>query len=416
VDDELPFLRGYAPADRNPPPRRDPRKFFVPAGTTSAPPRADKEPAAPARPRPPDPPRSEPEHLPRAKTPPAEPRPAVRVPAPDEAPARPTGPRHLKQAPKRSFFRRGKARWVVLGALLLPIVLLMVGLLWANTKFNSIDRVEVGSLLDAGGSGTNYLIVGSDSREGVDPNGANAGAILGEGAPDGQRSDTMLVMRVEGGESKLLSIPRDLWVRIAETDSSSRINTAYRGGPGRLVKTVQASLGVPVNRYLEVDFVTFAGLVDAIGGVTINFPFPASDPMSGLDVKEAGDVELDGTQALAYVRSRQYTETIDGRQVTDATADLGRVQRQQQFLRAVLGKAGGSRNPFTLMKVANAVAGGLRIDDKMSFTDALRFAWRMGRLDPQSTVLPVEQFRTNGGAAVLRLLPGADAVLAEFRG
>lgn len=298
--------------------------------------------------------------------------------------------------------------------LLAPIVLLAVGLAWANWKFSQIERVDVGQVLDAaGGGGTNYLIVGSDSREGIDSDEPNAGAIIGEGAPGGQRSDTIMVMRVDGSESRMLSIPRDLFVTVAGTES--RINTAYNEGPATLIETVQDNLDIPVHRYLEVDFVTFAGLVDAVGGVTIDFPNPAFDDSSGLAVEQSGPVELDGTQALAYVRSRQYTEVVGGERVTDPTGDLGRVLRQQQFLRALLGKAGGSRNPLTLMRVASAVSGGIRIDDEMGLLDALRLAWRMGSLYPESVPLPTVPFRS-GGAAVLGLDDGAaPAVLDQFR-
>lgn len=295
------------------------------------------------------------------------------------------------------------------------MALLAAGLLWANAKFSQIERVDVAAVLDPAASGTNYLIVGSDSREGIGADDPNAGAILGPGEPAGQRSDTIMLLRIEKGRSLMLSIPRDLFVTIAETGNRQRINAAYNGGPARLIQTVKDNLGIPINRYLEVDFVTFAGLVDAVGGVSINFPNPATDSQSGLNVQQAGLVELDGSQALAYVRSRHYTEMIDGRPHTDPTADLGRVQRQQQFLRAVLAKAGKSKNPLSLMRMANSVVGGLRIDNKMSLFDAIRFAWDMGKLSPESVVLPTEPFRTNGGAAVLRLKDAeAEPLLAQF--
>src|SRR5262245_41080516 len=107
-----------------------------------------------------------------------------------------------------------------------------------------------------------------------------------------------MVLRLEGSGSKMLSIPRALIVPIAATNQKERINSAYNvdlgGGPARLIKTVQKSLGIPINRYMEVDFVTFAGLVDAVGGVTIDFPYPAFDNNTGLDIKTAGAVELNG--------------------------------------------------------------------------------------------------------------------------
>ena len=129
----------------------------------------------------------------------------------------------------------------------------------------------------------------------------------------------MLLLRFVDGEAKMMSIPRDLYVPIAETGGSQKINAAYNGGPRRLVQTVQQSLGVPIHQYLEVDFVSFAKLVDALGGITIDFPHPAFDRNSGLDVRQAGPVELNGAQALAFVRSRHYVEVIDGEEVPDAT-------------------------------------------------------------------------------------------------
>src|SRR3546814_3724749 len=125
---------------------------------------------------------------------------------------------------------------------------------------------------------------------------------------------------------------------------------------------------------LEVDFVSFASLVDSLGGITIEFPNPAYDRNSGLDVQQAGPVTLDGPQALAYVRSRHLVEVIDGQDRPDATADLGRVQRQQQFLSAVFGKLGDSRNPITPARAASSASGGLRIDDSMTLVDKMRLA------------------------------------------
>jgi LCP family protein required for cell wall assembly len=285
-------------------------------------------------------------------------------------------------------------------------VLGLLGWLWATSTFSKVERVEVASVLDAAdGGGTNYLIVGSDSRGGAEENGG----------VDGQRSDTLLVLRTDGDQSRIMSIPRDLVVTNAATGEDGRINGAYNQGPANVIETIRNNLDIPIQRYVEVDFVTFASMVDALGGVTIDFPNTAIDRESGLVVSETGPVILDGEEALAYVRSRNYTEIIDGQEVVDPSGDLGRVNRQQVFLRTVLAKAGASRNPLTLMRVASSVTGGLRIDDAMTLTDAVRFAWNMGRLNPESVVLPVTA-RTTGGAAVLDLVEAeAPAALDQFR-
>ena len=287
------------------------------------------------------------------------------------------------------------------------------GYLYAKSVYDKIEKIPLADVLSDGGSGTNYLIVGSDSRDvedlvdaGLDPAGFADGG--------GQRSDTMLLLRFVEGKAMMMSIPRDLYVPIAETDRSQKINAAYNGGPRRLILTVQQSLGVPVHHYLEVDFVSFAKLVDALGGITIDFPHPAFDRSSGLDIQVTGPVELTGAQALGFVRSRQYVEVIDGEEVRDPTGDLGRVLRQQQFLKAVFGELGSVKNPITLARAAGSAAGGLRIDDTLSLWGAIQFAWRLRSLDPAPVELPV-RLGSNESGSVLLLEPNADGALAQFQ-
>ncbi|MGH9244323.1 MAG: LCP family protein [Acidimicrobiales bacterium] len=284
--------------------------------------------------------------------------------------------------------------------LLLPLLAVAAGLIWAQSKFSQIERVQVAQVLDAQtGEAQNILMVGSDQGE----------------DRVGQRSDTIMMLRLEPERTLVMSIPRDLFVTIATTGREQRINAAYNDGPAALVQTVQESLDLPVHRYMEVDFVTFASLVDAIGGVTINFPHPVTDEKAHLAIQETGDVQLNGEQALAYVRARTYVELIDGRQVPDGRGDLGRVERQQNFMRVLFGKIGDSRNPFRLMRIGSSVVDGLRIDDDMSLLDSFRLALRMGDLAPESVELPTFPF-TAGGADVLGLREeGAEAALEQFR-
>jgi LCP family protein required for cell wall assembly len=302
----------------------------------------------------------------------------------------------------------------VLGITAIVLVLCMIGgFLYARSIFNRIERVEVSESLTSASSGTNYLIVGSDSRENVTEEG-DAG-FNGSEAPGGQRSDTIMVLHLEGGKAQMLSIPRDLYVPIAGTGESQKINAAYNGGPTRLVDTVTESLGIPIDRYMEVDFVSFAGLVDGLGGITIDFPHPAQDTESGLFVTETGPVELDGDQALAYVRSRHYTETIDGEQVEDPTADIGRIKRQQAFLSVVIGKLSDTKNPFALTRAASGMAGGLRIDDEMSMFDAMSLAWGMRGKSPEPLVLPVDNDRNSSGAVLILREGEAEPILEQVR-
>jgi LCP family protein required for cell wall assembly len=293
------------------------------------------------------------------------------------------------------------------------VLVAVVGMYWwANSIFGRIERVDVSEVLASGGDGTNYLIVGSDTREVLDPNDPE---LAEEQGPAGQRSDTMMVLRFEGGKAKLLSIPRDLYVSIAETDKHGKINAAYNGGPKRLIQTISDNLGINITRYIEVDFVSFAGLVDGLGGITINFEHPAYDLNSGLNVADTGPVKLDGEQALGYVRSRHYVEIIDGEEVEDPTADLGRIQRQQQFLQAVFAKLGDTGNPFTLATTASKVTDGLRIDDKMSLIDAMRFAWRLRGLTPEPQKLETSNERNDSGAVLILDEEASKPILDQFR-
>jgi LCP family protein required for cell wall assembly len=308
------------------------------------------------------------------------------------------------KSPKEQKTRRHKVRRRILQVaavlIALPLILLGAALIYAQSKFNEIERVEVSQVLDGGGgNGQNILLVGSDA-------GADR---------SGQRSDTIMLLRLEPDGAKVMSIPRDLFVTISPGGGEQRINAAYNDGPVSLIQTVQDNLGIPIHRYMEVDFVTFASLVDAIGGVTIEFPNPAFDDKAGLYIDQTGPVLLNGEQALAYVRSRTYTEIIDGRQVVDPTADLGRVQRQQLFMKTVFAKIGESRNPLELMRVGTSVTDGLRIDDGMSLLDAIRLGLRLRSLDPVPVVLPATP-RTVSGAAVLELDEDrAPAALDQFK-
>jgi LCP family protein required for cell wall assembly len=288
------------------------------------------------------------------------------------------------------------------------LLALLAALLWAFTTYSRIETVDLADVLDpVTGDSVNYLLVGSDSRDELDPEG-NSGVT-------GRRSDTLILLRTGPDGAAMMSIPRDLWVTVADTGLEGRINGAYNAGPANLVRTVQQNLDVPVNHYVEIGFASFVGLVDAMGGVTLEVPHPAFDRASGLHLPEAGAVTLDGTQALAYARSRHYTEVIDGREVLEPTADLGRQQRQQTFLRTVLAEVGSTRNPVTLVRVADSMSSELVVDTGLGFFDALGLVRKLGSSEPETLVLPVEGVRRGQAAVVVTVEPDAQAVLSRFR-
>ena len=312
-------------------------------------------------------------------------------------------------------------RWVkrlAITGLVLVLLLVVGGFAVGWWAFNQIEKVEVADVLSPPSStGTNILIVGTDSREGIDQESDNADAFLGGGFSDSgpSRTDTMMILRIADGGQTLLSIPRDLWVQNPATGEFGRINAVFQSGRPALIQAVQ-QLGIPVQHYMEINFVSFASLVDAVGGIEITFEHPARDANSGLDVPEAGTVTLDGVQALAYVRSRFYEEFVDGQWVSDPTADLGRVTRQRAFVSALMQQVVGTRNPFTLLGLAQTLAGsaGLKLDDAMSYLDALGLAWQFRSFDPVSETLPVVGVN-RGGASTLDLGPGADTVIAGYQ-
>ena len=180
------------------------------------------------------------------------------------------------------------------------------------------------------------------------------------------------------------------------------------------INTVQgAPLGIPISSYVQVDLAGFIDLVDAVGGVDIVIEHPAFDRGSGLDLPTAGTVTLDSAQALAWVRSRTYTEIVDGQPVVDPTADLGRVARQQVFMRALLTKVLDQRNPVVLNEMAESIAAAIAIDDSTSMTDVLAFANDLRSGTPESVVLPTVPDRRSGNS-VLVLTDAAPEILRSF--
>lgn len=303
---------------------------------------------------------------------------------------------------------------VVALAVLLAIPAAAFGLA-AASAWGDVERIALGDVLTGAASGTNYLVVGTDSRDGIDPDVDNADVIFG---PDvgGERTDTIAILRVDGDSVSLLAIPRDLYVPLVD-GAPNRINAAFAfGGPSALVRTVERELGIGIDHYLEIDLAGFLGLVDALGGVTIDFAHPAYDDRSGLAIDTAGPHRLDGAEALAFVRSRRYTEIIDGTAVIDGTSDLGRVERQQQFLASVMAELGATRNPLTLLDALRAVGANVAVDDGMGLFAAARLGLTLRGADPTTATVPTARHITDRGADVLVLTAASDAVLAEYRG
>ena len=291
-------------------------------------------------------------------------------------------------------------------------------------RFGQVPRISIPGLRNDGdddpGNPMNVLLVGSDSRKNIAKGETKAFGT--EKQVGGERSDTIIVLHVDPRSEKasVLSIPRDLYVPIAGTNRSDRINTAFEGGPERLIATIKAALGVEIDHYAEVDFNGFRGIVNSIDGVTVYFPAPARDSVTGLNVAKAGCVALDGDRALQYVRSRNYQYFESGKWRVDGTADLGRIERQQDFIRRVMHKAVRvGRNPTTLNALIGNAVKNVTLDDTFSPKDIVRLANKFRSLEPDKVeMMSIPTFGTRvGGASVLKMKqPDASEVLARFRG
>lgn len=315
-----------------------------------------------------------------------------------------------------------------MGVIGITMCLLTAGVLaWGLDKFESISTIEIAGVEAAeAGEPSNWLLVGTDSREGIDPDDPRSGIFLGEEAPPGKRTDTMIVVRVDPtkGQIDLLSIPRDLYVPLAG-GGEGRINSTFNGegGEARLVETISTQLGIEINHYAEVNFVGFQDIVDGLGGVPIWFDRPMRDFGSGLDVSNAGCHVLDGFQALALARGRQVEYFDDGAWRSDASGDIGRSTRQQYFLRRVADTVLNKVNITelgTLNRVLEIGGQNLTIDGGAEAGSLLALARAFGTISGDRIVghaLPVYDFRTSGGAAVLGLERElAEPTLAIFRG
>lgn len=273
-------------------------------------------------------------------------------------------------------------------------------------------------LRDRVGAVENYLILGSDSRAGADPSAPDFGGIGTEADVQGQRSDTIMVLRHDrmNGGLALLSIPRDLWVDIPGR-GPSRVNAAYSDGPATVVSTLERNLGLPIHHYLEVDFNGFKEVVDAIGGVQVCFDVPTRDLNTGLNIVAPGCPVLDGVQALAYARSRYYEELRDGAWVRDGTADLGRIARQQRFVDTAVRAAVAEvlADPFRAGEVARAAAAAIAVDAELDLVGVAGLARPASAAGIATYSLPVRG-ETIDGKAVLRLTDAAGDMLAYFRG
>ena len=260
-----------------------------------------------------------------------------------------------------------------------------------RVDINDTGTVRYGSQLlrtdTEPGEPVNFLIVGTDIGDDT-ADTAVAAQASGVATIGKSLADVIMLLRLDpkAKSAWVLSIPRDLWAEIPGAQDH-KINSAfYIGGASLLVETITSMFDVEVNHYVQMDFAGFQQVVDSLGGVPVWFPHPARDPKSKLDVTEPGCHVLGGEQALQYVRSRTYTELIDGRWRITGGDDFSRIARQQDFLVLALDRAisRGARNPTTIAGMIEAGAAFVTIDQDLTLGELVSLAQDFSDFNPEN--------------------------------
>ena len=274
---------------------------------------------------------------------------------------------------------RRRIKWTAITLVTVLFVTTVATYFWADSKLNR--EVDLSKVIERPekGEGTNYLIVGSDSREGLSDDDKKR---LRTGSVDGKRTDSVMVLHTGDNGPTLISLPRDSNVEIPTFKGSDsgktyqgtgrqvKLNAAYaEDGPELLVRTVEFNTGLHIDHYVEIGFGGFANIVDAVGGVEMDIPQDIKDTKSGADLKK-GKQTLNGAEALAFVRTRY---ALPG-------SDLDRTKNQQKFLSALAGQVATPStvlNPFRLYPTMGAGLDSLIVDKDMGLFDLADMFWSM---------------------------------------
>ncbi|MEX2323268.1 MAG: LCP family protein [Acidimicrobiia bacterium] len=295
-------------------------------------------------------------------------------------------PSPLTPPAPRSRPRKSGARRAIIGILIFANVAVFgtLGAIWwaANQVSGAIPTIPAEELQLTPPSSEplgprTFLLVGSDRREGLGSEFAHTGSFGGE------RADVIMLVTVRPreGSVQMLSIPRDF--KVVYGGVTQKINGTFSNGAGDLVAAVTELIGAPIHHYLEVDFGGFAGIVDAIGGVRMTFPYPARDLKSNLSIG-AGTQTLDGQQALALARSRSYQEQREGGGwVSVDGSDFGRTRRQQDILMAIITQIEPPSSPAGFNSLLDALGGFVTTDSNFREDEIINLAWSMRNIEPE---------------------------------
>jgi len=326
---------------------------------------------------------------------------------------RPAGPGGLEEfgpimrGGRRSAPGRGAFRFVLASAAMLTLVAVAGGIGLGGYLTLRMQRADVGGLAGNPLDELNVLVVGSDSREGLTDEELQA---LGTHAVPGRRTDTIFLLSTSGGRAAMLSFPRDLLVTRCD-GTRGRINGAYTaGGPTCLAETIGQLTGIGLDDYVEVNLFGLGRIVDAAGGVPMCLDQPLVDRAAGANLPAACTV-LDGRAALGYVRARHV----------DPSGDLGRIARQQQFLKALAHKVmspGTLANVPRLLRVTAAAGSAVTVNRGFGPIDLARVARGAQGLasgGPAIHTVPAHPARVGGADVLIVDKDAAEALFAQFR-
>ncbi len=298
-----------------------------------------------------------------------------------------------------------------------------------NAKLSKVTRVTVHTAAATSGP-ENFLVVGSDTRSFTKGNSTLQQQFGNEANAGGQRSDAMMVIRVDEATHTTLAVsfPRDLWVKVPGM-GMSKINAAYNSGPQPVINMLKLDFHLSINHFISLNFQSFQGVVNAIGSVHVYVPYQAQDPETGLYQPVPGCETFNGADALAYVRSRDleyYSKSRGEWMSAYAVPDIGRIAAQQQFIKTLAGIAVKSSlgNPLTANEIVDKVLENLTVDSGLSKSDVLGLVDAFRSVNPnnsgqvQFATLPwTEGPNQGGGQEVLYVRePDADALLARLGG
>ncbi len=323
-----------------------------------------------------------------------------------------TPPTSAPDRPRRRWLKRSIIAMLVLANVVVFGAFLLVRSLTGQFLDSVTQDEEVVEELTpvADDEPVTFLVIGSDSRESLPDDFGEFGNF------GGQRADVIMLVQIDNGSARILSLPRDLKVEV-EGHGTQKINAAYAfGGAPLMVSTVADFTGVPINHYVEMDFFGFAAIVDELGGVELNFPHAARDLKSGLDVP-AGRVVLDGKDALAYARSRKYQELQDGQWVSVAGSDIGRVGRQQALVFAMLSAAKRPSIVFDAPAIISAAGDHVTLDASLDRDRLVSLALAVRSLeasDIAAATLPTVSSSSGGVFYLVADEPAASEAIDAF--